>query len=125
MQLSHETSEKNTILSYDEHSFTIDGIIYHDNRLITAEQCIACPEITALTDISPYDLLDRLTQKPNILLIGHTEKQSLLSPEKLFMFSREKIGCECMSLGAACRTFNILLNEKRSVALLILLAQKS
>ena len=31
------------------------------------------------------------------------------------LLSQQRIGIECMSIGAACRTYNILLSEHRAV----------
>ena len=51
-----------------------------------------------------------------VLLVGTGRKQVFLSPETRRAFADAGIGLEAMDTGAACRTYNVLLAEKRAVA---------
>lgn len=53
---------------------------------------------------------------PDIVLIGTGERQRFPAPALLRPLIAEQIGFEVMDLGSACRTFNILVSEGRSVA---------
>jgi uncharacterized protein len=50
-----------------------------------------------------------------IVLLGEGETQQLPSAEIRKLCRLRGIALECMNLGAACRTYNILANEQRSV----------
>ena len=65
----------------------------------------------SLAQLEPLDL-----SAIKIIIIGH--KGSGFAPLSLMAeLSRLGIGLECMSIAAACRTFNVLLDEKRAVGL--------
>ena len=57
---------------------------------------------------------------PEIVLIGTGEKQRFLSASALAPLMSARIGVECMSLGAACRTFNVLVSEGRKTIAVLL-----
>lgn len=58
--------------------------------------------------------LEQLRAKgPEIVLIGTGEKQRFLPVAALAPLISARIGVECMTLGAACRTFNVLVSEGR------------
>ena len=59
--------------------------------------------------------------RPEVLLIGTGSKQVMVSMTVLAPLMRAGVGVECMSTGAAARTYNILMAEgRRVVAALIL-----
>jgi uncharacterized protein len=49
------------------------------------------------------------------VLLGEGETQPLPGADIRALFRARGIALECMNLGAACRTYNILANEARSV----------
>ena len=51
-----------------------------------------------------------------VLLVGTGRRQIFAMPELRRVFSDAGIGLEMMDTGAACRTYNVLLAEKRAVA---------
>ncbi len=60
---------------------------------------------------------DRLaTLLPEIVLLGTGETHRFVHPRLSRALSLAGIGLECMSTGAACRTYNILMAEGRHVA---------
>ncbi len=60
-------------------------------------------------------LLSRL-EAPITVLLGTGEKQVWPAPEIYAAFAKAGIGLEPMSTGAAARTYNILIAEKRPIA---------
>lgn len=60
------------------------------------------------------DWLEQIASRsPEIVLIGTGEKQRFLPASALAPLLGRRIGVECMTLGAACRTFNLLVSEGR------------
>lgn len=62
------------------------------------------------------DFLLRLIEPPITVLLGTGEKQVWPSEEISAAFAKAGIGLEPMSTGAAARTYNILIAEKRPIA---------
>lgn len=59
--------------------------------------------------------------RPEVLLVGTGTKQVMLGTQVLTPLMRAGVGVECMSTGAAARTYNILMAEgRRVIAALIL-----
>jgi uncharacterized protein len=75
----------------------------------------AATSIEALTETDVRFLLDRL-EAPITVLLGTGEKQIWPNTEIYEAFARAGIGIEPMSTGAAARTYNILIAEKRPIA---------
>lgn len=53
--------------------------------------------------------------QPEIVLLGTGSAQVFPPPELMLCFHRRGIGVEVMSTAAACRTFNVLVSERRKV----------
>ncbi|HAU0934786.1 TPA: hypothetical protein JBH70_12550, partial [Legionella pneumophila] len=49
------------------------------------------------------------------IIIGHLQTGKTLPVTLISQLSQKRIGIECMSIGAACRTYNVLLSEHRAV----------
>jgi uncharacterized protein len=62
------------------------------------------------------DFLLNLVEAPITVLLGTGEKQLWPKPEIYSAFAKAGIGIEPMSTGAAARTYNILIAEKRPIA---------
>jgi uncharacterized protein len=50
-----------------------------------------------------------------VVLLGAGETQMFASAAVRASFRSRRIALECMTLGAACRTYNILASEQRNV----------
>jgi uncharacterized protein len=57
---------------------------------------------------------------PEIVLVGTGSVQVFPAPELLMCFYRRGIGVEIMTTQAACRTFNVLVSERRNVVAALL-----
>lgn len=59
--------------------------------------------------------------KPEVVVLSTGEKQRFPSAALRAEFATRKIGLEIMEVGAACRTYNVLISEERRVLAAILL----
>lgn len=72
-------------------------------------------------DLRPEHLAAALELKPEVILLGTGARQHFPDPEVLAPAYNAGVGIEIMDTPAACRTYNILLEEgRRVVAALIL-----
>ncbi len=78
-----------------------------------------------LQDLNEHTLKPLLELQPELVILGVGEHQTL-PPQSIYgLFMQQHIGLECMTLAAACRTFNVLMSEnRRALAALILGAPK-
>ena len=115
MHINLEATEKHAIQAYAPHQIQINSIIYETSFIVAKEEIITDVSIKDIQDINT-DYLNLLMQlKPEIILIGH-EHSGVFPPLAIISaLSQQGIGIECMSIGAACRTYNILLAEQRMV----------
>ncbi len=61
-----------------------------------------------------------MSLQPDIVLLGTGPKQFFPSRAIREAFAARRVGLEVMDLGAACRTYNILVQEERRVAAALL-----
>lgn len=100
---------------------------YAPGRLRIGEQDITGPVILSArelrTDLRPsrpdaleeHDLTAVFELKPEVVVIGWVEGQTFLPAAQRRWFLERGIGLEVMALGAACRTYNVLVGDGRDV----------
>lgn len=116
MNIHLESRDLHTIHSYSNEQLIIAGTIYKNSLIISKEQIISPWEIHFVQDLTEEILGPMVELKPEIIIIGHQQESLSRLPMNILQYlSRQRIGIECMSLGAACRTFNVLLSEHRNV----------
>lgn len=122
MKLQTMPDQQTSISHYDENSLTINRQKYNQTILITSNKVSILntlrKTISKLNNLTIKEL--PLETNIDLLIIGGHQITPLKMPYK---FQQElasiNISLEIMSLGAACRTFNILRSEDRDVACLI------
>lgn len=70
-------------------------------------------------ELSQATLQPLLALQPELVIVGTGSQQSLPDRELMFAMARAGIGLEFMDTPAAARTFNVLINESRSVAAIL------
>ena len=94
----------------------------HDNNLIVTAKIIV-PNWSAISEseLDESDLAPVIELVPQIVLIGSGGRIRFPKPAALKGLIAAKIGYEVMDTYAACRTYNILLEEGRNVAAALML----
>lgn len=115
MQLDLETPiTKNFIQNVNPGAIKINNIVYTNNLLVSAEY-LETWNLKSIEGIGEHDLELMLQHKPELIVIGTGKLPVFLSPRLLLKVQQCGIGIETMTTAAACRTFNVLLNEGRQV----------
>lgn len=120
MEFEEDFGEGNQIKAVSSTSININDESYTQSLIVTADQVEVIQELNELSEIyTVFPKLKLLT--PEIIIIG-TGKDHLF-PEPTFyqFFIENNMGVEFMSTSAACRTYNLLIAEGRSVAAVLLL----
>lgn len=110
-------SGRQIVKGYGDGGFTIAGIRWEGSVLVLPDrtQPWAPAEMSQVTEESLAPLFG-LTERPRLLLLGCGPRMALV-PAALRMALRQAgITLELMDTGGACRTFNVLVSEERSVA---------
>lgn len=68
-----------------------------------------------MSDVTEFKNLD-----PEVLILTNGSSVYSLPPKLMVEFYAQAIGVECMPLGAACRTYNLLVAEGRKVILAVI-----
>ena len=100
---------------------------YGNGEIIVGEQRITRPLIitptrlldwgaASLQSLHEQDLQPLFETGAEVILLGAGETQLFASAAVRASFRARSVALECMTLGAACRTYNILASEERPVA---------
>jgi uncharacterized protein len=116
MRLSLDSDPRiNLVRRYDA------GVVVIGEQRIT-RPCIVTPQqllldwsASSIPELSESQLEPLLALHTDIVLLGAGEIQQWPRAEIRAALRARGIALECMSLGAACRTYNILASEARSV----------
>ncbi|MDO9596750.1 MAG: Mth938-like domain-containing protein [Azoarcus sp.] len=110
----------NTVTGYGIDHVLINKIRHDGNLLLTADRVVSGWAPGGFTGLSVEDLVETCALGVEILLIGTGRKQRFPAHALLRPLIEARIGFEIMDLAAACRTFNVLVGEGRSVGAALL-----
>lgn len=122
---SQSAAGLNTITAYGADHIAVNGQLLRSSIIVTPDRLVS--------PWSPrdFDALDEAAMSQiaelacSIVLLGTGLRQRFPRPILLRSLVERQIGVEVMDSGAACRTYNILATEGRSVAAAILLESAS
>ena len=109
-------SQANLIRGYSETELRIGEQHLTRSCIVTAERVITPWEPAEFADLTVAHLETIFALTPEVVLIGTGPTQRFASAAVRSAFAQRRIGLEVMQLGAACRTFNVLVQEERRVA---------
>ncbi len=112
---------RHLIDSFGNGGFRFGDMSHHGSILILPSGIRAC-DATLLDEISTTDTEAVLAEKTQIdfLLVGTGKEMLHLPPALAKLFAEAKINVDTMNTNAAVRTYNILRDEERRVAALII-----
>jgi uncharacterized protein len=111
----------NLIRSYAAGEVRVGETVIRSSCLVKADRLIADWQPQTVADITVADMEAVLALKPEVVVIGSGPRQQFPAPEILGAVLSRGVGCEVMDTGAACRTYNILASEGRTVVAALLL----
>jgi uncharacterized protein len=89
--------------------------------LLTATYLDAGLEGRSLDALTERDLATIEAQAPDLVLVGAAAEPPRVPPKLRLRLESRRIAIEAMQLGAACRTFNVLVQEGRRATAALLL----
>ena len=128
MKITLEAGQGN----YSIHSYAAGQICVSAHPGLTPEiltqSCIILPD-RILRDWPPQNFADLRAEhfaslleiRPELVVLGTGDRLRFPAPALTASLLEQGIGVEVMNTGAACRTYNILMNEDRRVAAALLM----
>ncbi len=110
------SSSVNLIRAYSANELRVGEQSLRASCIVTAERVISDWEPACLADLTVAHLERLFALRPEVILLGTGLRQSFPPAPIRAACAAQNIGLEAMDLGAACRTFNILVQEDRRVA---------
>jgi uncharacterized protein len=115
MQLTRDSSAIHVIRAWEPGRVRIAERWIAGNVLIGPERIIEAWTTTRPAALTVADLEPALALDPTIVVLGTGTEQVLPDVELMAALAERSVGLEIMSTPAACRTFNVLLQEQRRV----------
>jgi uncharacterized protein len=117
MKFTLETSSgANLIRAYSPDEIRVGERDVHSSCIVMADTLLTNWEPATVDDLTATHLEPIFELRPELVLLGTGARQRFAPAHIRAAFAARAIGVESMDLGAACRTFNILVQEERRVA---------
>jgi uncharacterized protein len=116
VQITRENSAAHLIRAYEPGRIRIAERWVPGNVIVTPDRLIEDWQVTVPAELSLADLEPAVALEPEIVLLGTGTQMLLPDVDLMAALAARKIGLEIMSTPAACRTFNVLVHERRRVA---------
>jgi len=115
MQLTLETSNANVVRAWEAGAVRVGEEWIRGHLIVSAQAllrgwAVTDPAALRLTDLEPAFEL-----QPEIIVLGTGSSLVLPLADLMAELAQRRIGLEIMDTPAACRTYNVLVHERRSV----------
>ncbi len=110
------TSQVNLIRGYSSQEIRVGEQRLHASCIVAADALITDWAPSSFAELMPEHLEPVLALEPEVVLLGTGPTQRFPPAAIRSALASRGVGLEVMDLGAACRTFNVLVQEERRVA---------
>jgi uncharacterized protein len=116
MRLHLDSDPKiHTIRRYGPGEIVVGEQVLRGACIVSATRVIADWAARSAATLDDAQLAPLLDLRPALILLGTREGQAPAPRALVAMLQRRGVGVESMTLGAACRTYNVLVHEGRAV----------
>lgn len=113
---------RNVVTAYGSGYVAINQERHTHSLIVMPEQLITDWAPASYADLCAEHLAPLLDRNLEVVLLGTGPQLRFPGPQILRPLMEARIGFEVMDVQAACRTYNILMDEDRQVAAALLLA---
>ncbi len=123
MSLTQDFADANFIITgYRPDCILINHKRYSRSLVVCPDKLVTPWSVTGIDQLDEESLAVIFSLEPEVVLLGTGEQLTFPEPKILALFAQHKIGLETMNTNAACRTYGILLAERRRAAAAIIFA---
>ena len=115
IELNSGIITSNKVFSYSDDSFRLKDKLITSNLVISKDRLIENWTVDSYQDFALQHLEQIISWLPEVILIGTGKEPSFPNPELIAYANSKNIGLEIMDTGAACRSYNLLIDEGRNV----------
>jgi uncharacterized protein len=115
MQLTRDSSAVNFIRAWEPGRVRVADRWMAGNVIVANDAIIEGWTTNAADRLTIADLEPALALSPTIIVLGTGTERLLPDVELMAQVAARSVGLEIMNTPAACRTFNVLLQEQRRV----------
>ena len=117
MSLTQDFADANFIITgYRADCVLINNEPHSQSLVICPDKLIAPWEVTNVTQLHENNLEAIIKMQPEVVLLGTGHQLILPQPRIIALFAQHRISFEAMNTYAACRTYGILVAERRKAA---------
>lgn len=114
-------AHQNIFTGYGEGYVLINQIRYEKNLIVLPDHLVEDWPIASLQELELQHFENLLPYSPEIILVGTGAEHKFPSHTLLSQLAKMGVGIEIMDTKACCRTYNILVEEGRRVAAVVLI----
>lgn len=112
-------TDVNLVRGYGPGAVRVGDRVVSKHFILAADALITEWDAPSAADLLPEHLEPVFGLKPELVLLGTGDTQQFPTARVRAAFAARGIALEAMDLGAACRTYNILVQEERRVVALL------
>jgi uncharacterized protein len=124
MKFTREQNAAITVRHVEPGRLRIGNEVVCNNVLLTADREIRNWAVADIEHLAESDLDTVIESAPELIVVGTGWKPVFPPRELVFALARRGIGFETMDTPAACRTFNVLVNEGRRAAAALIVNER-
>ena len=125
IELNNIDPNINRILAYSDDCFKLADKVIHSNLVISKDNLSEDLLTDNFQDFALQHLKKIMLWNPELILIGTGNILNYPNEEWVDYANKKNIGLEIMSTGAACRSYNLLIDEGRNVVACLFLTKKN
>ncbi|MBC7413868.1 MAG: Mth938-like domain-containing protein [Herminiimonas sp.] len=114
------TQQYQTVTAYDDAGVEINLVRFTASLVVMPELAPASWPVAGFDQLSTEHFAQIDAAMPDVVILGTGARQRFVHPKLVAALTARRIGVECMTNQAACRTYNILMAEGRKVALALI-----
>ena len=117
----HRPGEHYYIRSLEKDGIRVSDDLHRESLVLSAETLLPGWPVRSMEELSEIQLQPIFDLAPEVVILGTGKKQAFPQPGLVMKFYERGIGFEAMTTEAACRTFNVLVSERRNVVAALIL----
>lgn len=117
----HRDSHVLTVKSYQDKEITINDQKLTQSFYLNQSSIFKTWPIHHISELTESLLSPLIELEPEVIILGSGKKQAFPSPSLVAMCAQNGIGLEVMNNASACKTYNVLTTEERSIILAIII----
>ncbi|MFN3414980.1 MAG: Mth938-like domain-containing protein [Caldimonas sp.] len=125
LQPDRADSSLNIITAHTARGIAVNAVVHASSLLVPWRGPVQAWSCQAVADLTVEDFARAAELAPEVVLLGTGSRLQFARPQLLQPLMARRIGVETMDTAAACRTYNILAGEGRSVVALLMLSPLS